>query len=275
MNLQVLGNSSKIAQAIDAFPSGYHADFFCVRTVAREYLDCAATGPSKDTTRHLAKRLRCVLMNWGAGKKKAPKLCKEQKVTVVLLERGLHDDLVKLAHTGLACLSLHKQKRTILPGARITTVRDFDEILLSVLRRLSEGLFTNNTNVTYPMKALLLISGLMLALDSRVRAGLACAGFKGMNAKRTQYLLPSPRSAEDADAKKLTRLPFLLGHCWATFSQVLRDGIRRSGYPQLANEPGRVFDILFFRQGKTKKKLLTLCHSASEPKKKAKWYDLP
>jgi hypothetical protein len=36
------------------------------------------------------------------------------------------------------------------------------------------------------------------------------------------------------------------GHCWAKFSNILKDGIKKSRYPKLIEEPGRVLGILFF-----------------------------
>lgn len=267
MYLQVIGNNMEIAKEIDAFPSNYHTDFFRVRSVAREYLECTGTGPSEDATRTLAKHLGSVLINWGAGKRGAPQPRCEPEITGFLHDTRLHVDLGKIARTGLASLSLQTQTRNVLDGAQITDARQFDEILLSVLARLSEGLFIRNTNVTYPMKAMLLISGLMPAFDSQVRAGLSRAGFGGVN--KTQFLLPS--SAEnDPDGKKVTRLPFVLGHCWATSSHVLSEGIRKSHYPELIEEPGRVFDILFFMQKNSSKQLLKFQHSGL-----GRWYEFP
>ncbi len=75
--------------------------------------------------------------------------------------------------------------------------------------------------------------------------GLRAAGFSGMAA--TQFSMPLDLSK--ANGKKVTRLPFLLGHCWAQFGAVLRGGIQNSAHAYLADEPGRVFDVLLFMQG--------------------------
>lgn len=268
MYLQVIGNSMDIAKEISAFPSNYHSDFSLVRTVAKDYLKCTNIRPPEDATTDLAKHLRSVLINWGAGKRGAPQLCRESEIATLLYDTRLRVDLAKIAWTGLTSLSLHMQRRTVIDGAQITNAAQFDEVLLSVLARLSRGLFIGNTNVTYPMKAVLLISGLMPAFDGQVRAGLNRVGFAGVN--KTQFLLPS--SVEnDPDGKKLTRLPFVLGHCWATFSNVFSDGIRKSQYPELIQEPGRVFDILFFMQKNSTKQLFEFRgHSGL-----GRWYEFP
>lgn len=267
MCLQMIGNSAEIAKEINTFPSNYHADFSLVRTVAKEYLRHIDTHPSENTTATLAKHLRSVLTKWGAGKRGAPQPCREPAIAALIYDTRLRVDLAKLASTGLPSLSLHMQRRNIVDGAEVTDPKQFDGILLSVLARLSKELFVGNTNVTYPMKTILLITGLMPAFDSQVRAGLSRAGFVGL--KKTQFLLPSS-TENNPDGMKLTRLPFVLGHCWATFSSVFNEGIRKSHYPELIQEPGRVFDILFFMQKNTSKQLFEFHQSGFD-----RWYEIP
>ena len=162
------------------------------------------------------------------------------------------------------------QQRRCLSGkpAADAALASFDSNLLSVLRDLGNRLFVGNTNVTFPMKALLLITGFMPALDSeRVRTGLERGDFPGMN--RTQYLLPA--DAAHADGKKITRLPFLLGECWTTCTQQLQEGLANSSFPGLREEPGRVFDILLFMQGDKHKRnpILVTCDPPDRD-----WYEL-
>ena len=95
---------------------------------------------------------------------------------------------------------------------------------------------------------------------------LGNAGFKGVGGGRTQFYLPA--DAGGADAKKLTRLPFVLGQCWVECSTQLLGGIERSHFGLLLQDPGRAFDVLLFMQGKWKSPLLTL-HLDRE-----RWYDL-
>lgn len=52
---------------------------------------------------------------------------------------------------------------------------------IELLNTLSKRLFVDNRSVTYPMKAHLLLTGYMPALDGRVRAGLGKAGFGGVD----------------------------------------------------------------------------------------------
>jgi hypothetical protein len=116
------------------------------------------------------------------------------------------------------------------------------------------------------MKTLLLITGLMPAFDNQVRKGLENAGFKGV--KKTQYLLPENGSS-NADVKKITRLPFILGNCWREYRSVLSKGIQQSRHPNLDREPGRLFDILFFTQENPEKKNLLFDSSGNRL-----WYDI-
>jgi len=80
-------------------------------------------------------------------------------------------------------------------------------------------------------------------------------GFLGMD--KTQFLLPT--DAAGAGGKKIAGLPFLLGTCWMSCSSVLRNGINSSNHPELLDEPGRVFDILFFMQGNSTEPISVIC----------------
>jgi hypothetical protein len=265
MHLRVIVNGAAIANVINAFPSNYHADYSLVRAAAKEYLRNADSPPSDIVIATLAEALSLVLTRWGAGKRKAPRLGKERTISALLHDVRLHFDLSKLGLAGLPALSLHTDGRKIMNGAPISSPKHFDDLLLSTLTSLSNGLFVGNTNVTYPMKTILLITGLMPAFDSQVRAGLGRAGFAGVN--KTQFLLPS--TTDSSDAMKITRLPFVLGHCWSTFREIFGEGIRRSNYPELVDEPGRVFDVLFFMQENASVKLLEFQGSGLE-----RWYDI-
>ncbi|KAF7599982.1 hypothetical protein BGI27_05180 [Candidatus Dactylopiibacterium carminicum] len=134
-----------------------------------------------------------------------------------------------------------------------------------MLDQLSAGIFVGNTNVTYPMKTLMLLTGFMPAFDSQVRSGLDNAGFMGMNA--TQFLLPEDSAG--ANARKISRLPFYLGNCYTQYRELLKGAVARSPQPRLTRDPGRLFDVLFFMQGrKDSARLLSF-----EPE--SRWYALP
>lgn len=264
MRLRVTEDISQIANAINAFPPAYHADFFKVRPIGRKYV--GEEHPTEGTALELASSIRSVLGSWGAGRREAPRLRGEQDCSAALLDARLHSGLAKLAQISNATsLGFDRGLRLVNGVHDREALADFDATLLLVLRMLSDGLFLANTNVTYPMKALLLISGLMPALDSQVRSGLGNAGFKGVD--RTQFLLPP--HAGGADAKKLTRLPFVLGQCWVEGSTQFQAGIQQSKFELLLQDPGRAFDVLLFMQaGEGQLPLLTL-HLAH-----GRWYSL-
>lgn len=265
MRLRVTEDINQIADAINEFPGAYHDDFFEVRAIGRKYV--SEEHPTEATAIELTSPVRCVLERWGAGRQKAPQLRAEQDFPAAFLDAHLHSGLAKLAQISDATTLGFDRGFRLLDGVHDReALADFDATLVCVLQKLSHLLFLDNTNVTYPMKALLLICGLMPALDSNVREGLGEAGFEGVGRGRTQFLLPD--DVGGADAKKLSRLPFVLGQCWVECSTQLLGGIKRSNFGLLLEAPGRAFDVLLFMQGKRKLPLLTL-HLERE-----RWYDL-
>jgi hypothetical protein len=265
MALELTGNPREIAQAIDSFPAHYHADYARVRDLGRVYLSENPVTP--DACRKLARSLRCVLESFGAGRRKAPKLRGEDELTAAFLHQEARAGLVELGKLSLANLRVIDRTRRIriANGCEPHATCEFDRTLLRVLHRLSEMLFVNNTNLTYPMKALLLVSGLMPAFDSQVRKGLRRVGFCGMGA--TQFTLPP--ETQGANRKKVTCLPFVLGECWAEFGTRLREGAEQSRQRRLANEPGRLFDVLFFMHAKEDQPCLFQMQDDKQP-----WYAL-
>ena len=238
--------------AINSFPAAYHEDYFSTSPLATAYLQSPPTGPSATA---LAGKLISVLGNWGAGGRKAPSTATLEKCGESLSDKILHRKLSLIAkNLSPANVGLNGNRRTInsLPKERACNLLEL--CLLSTLRQLSDALFTNNTNVTYPMKALLLITGAGPALDSQVRKGLRSAGFSGVD--RTQFLLPSDISS--ADGLKLTRLPFILGQCYANNKNIFQWAASQSRYPSLTEHPGRIFDVLLFVQAQLKAPVLEL-----------------
>jgi len=243
MALSVVGNAAKITTAIHDFRSAYHHDFQHVRAMSQLYL--AETTPTLAITQELAHRLRRALRSWGAGTRAAPPVRAESDLSNALLVPHLHRQLQTLAGVSLSRLGLNGQCRALNSPNSPLTVADLDAILASALQAVADNFLEGNTNVTYPMKAILLLTGFSPAFDSQVRGGLRAAGFSGMAA--TQFSMPLDLSK--ANGKKVTRLPFILGHCWAQFNDVFRSGILNSAHAYLADEPGRVFDVLLFMQG--------------------------
>jgi hypothetical protein len=263
MPLRLTATSAEISNAVNGFPAAYHRDYSEFRPIARRW--STERQPAAAVVSELTPAFRRVLRSWGAGKRKAPTLRREEDFAATFVDVRLHRDVVRLLEMSQAGLAVDAECRRLVNGSHVPgDLKDFDDTLLSVLREISQRLFVDNTNVTYPMKVLLLISALMPALDNQVRAGLGRAGFSGV--KRTQFLVPvNPASA---DGKKLTRLPFVLGQCWAEFATEFRDGICQSNFAGLLQEPARVFDVLFFMQANGKTSLLIL-HPQNKP-----WYDL-
>lgn len=263
MPVRVTGQAREIAKAIDNFPAAYHAGFSDVRAIGRRYV--AAAAPADDVVAELAQALRGVLGRWGAGKREAPELRGAEEVANVLRHGETHASLASLGRISLSALnSLHG--RRYLNGKLVAPeeLATFESNLFGALHILGEHLFVRNTNATYPMKAVLLITGFMPAFDSQVRSGLQRGGFLGMD--KTQYLLPT--DATRADGKKIARLPFLLCECWAACTWQLHKGIENSKYRELLGEPGRVFDVLLFMQANKKNPVLVTYDPPGQS-----WYD--
>lgn len=265
MPVRIAGEASDLTDALNGFSSAYHADFFEVRTIGRQYL--AEATPSDKVVGELARSLRCALGSWGAGKREAPELRGREDFASALRQSELRAALGELGRISLPALGIRRSRR-LLHGrpAAPTELAAFDSTLFSALRRLADGLFIGNTNVTYPMKAVLLVTGLMPAFDNEVRRGLQRGGFLGMT--KRQYLLPP--DASHADGKKMSRLPFLLGECWTEVTEKLREGISNSAFAKLVDEPGRVFDVLLFMQGSQRRPVLITLDPPSRG-----WYGLP
>ena len=262
MVFKLVGNPRQIVDAINAFPAGYHAGFAKVRSAGRRYI--AERTPTESIVLELAKHLREILKDWGAGGRKASQLREEDGFVSTFLETTLHASLAKLGRTSLLGLNFNGTQRLLNGEPSPEPLAAFDTSLLWALNNLSEKLFDKNTNVTYPMKSVLLISGFMPAFDSQVRQGLKRAGFEGIG--KTQFLLPP--DARGVEGKKVTRLPFILGQCWAKFQPQLQESIQKSKQPRLSEDPGRIFDVLLFMQGSDNYEIFRFYTEGR------RWYDL-
>lgn len=240
MRLQLTPDPIPLAAAIDAFDERYHRDYLDMRPHARAYLE------SPRYASVLVPWLQPVLRCWGAERRRAPRCRPMHAAAEALADPVLHDMLRRLA-ASRTFLAMQPEpgcgRRRLAAGSPFATAAHFDQCLLAALRKLAAGLFYGATNVTYPMKVLLLITGLMPALDGRVRGGMATAGLSGVGATS----LPLP-DRECANARKLCMLPFLVAECAARNGALLDAAIAISHYPQLAGEYGRVFDVLLFMQ---------------------------
>lgn len=242
MPLIVVAPHSAIVTAINSFNPGYHHDYHSVKGLATPYL----AAPTEANAALLAEALETVLINWGAGSRKAPSVRALPALIATLLNPTFHASLLGFTSGALATLTVvNNYDRMVGGSAAAAHCTEFDTRFLSVLSDISALFLIGNTNVTYPMKVLLLLTGFMPALDSQVRQGLSSAGFVGTSA--TQFLMPVGR--DSLRARKLTRLPFYLGECFAANKALLTGAAADSHYPWLVHEPGRLFDILLFMQG--------------------------
>ncbi|WP_158713782.1 hypothetical protein [Metapseudomonas resinovorans] len=239
MVLSVSSTPGAITAAVNSFSSSYHADYFAVKGLARAYL---ASAPSVATASPLAGALSRVLTRWGAGKRGAPSCQPVAAITHALSSATFHRKLVDL-EASISFLAISGGRRALNHGSPFASVSAFDDCLIDTINSTSAALLIGNTNVTYPMKSLLLLTGLIPAFDSQVRGGLAVAGLSGV--KKTRYLLPKKGSA---DAQKICALPFYISECISRLSPAINSAISASSYPALAGEHGRIFDVLLFVQ---------------------------
>jgi hypothetical protein len=254
MPLVIVASQVQLVAAINGFSASYHADYLHVRDMARLYIN----SPTQTTADPLANQLRAVLNRWGAGKRKAPNVREPLYIQESLLNPQLHALLARFARMPINILALvnNYSQRVVGDVNTAMVLGQFDTDLYTVLSMLSTNFFINNTNVTYPMKSLLLLTGFMPALDSQVRGGLGSAGFSGT--KVTRFLMPV--NINSTEAKKITRLPFFLADCYASNAPLLEAAAAASHYPWLASEPGRLFDVLLFMQGAAPYPIFTLNH---------------
>src|SRR5271166_3111679 len=155
VGLRLIGSVSQVTDAINRFPATYSDDYFKVRPIGRRY--AVEPQPTEAIALELANEVRRVLQRWGAGKREAPRLRNTEDILSGFLDNQFHAEIANLSLLTIADLGIdHKLRRLVHSEHRAGDIEDFDRRLLSVLRRLSDLMFCNNTNVTYPMKALLL-----------------------------------------------------------------------------------------------------------------------
>jgi len=262
MSFEIVCDTGDLTRAIDAFSQQYHEDYFRVRNAAKSYF---ALPLSPASARGLAAPLLAALKSWGAGKRAAP-ACRPMDVAVQALQLPALQNMLRDLAGSFPYLGVADGRRVLKDGAAFATVTEFDHCLIGTLNALADALMVGNTNVTYPMKALLLVAGLAPAFDSQVKGGLAVAGVAGIN--KTRYLLPRGACG---DARKICVLPFHIAQCVAAARPLLDTAIRSSRYPMLIGEYGRLFDVLLFQQRRrTRQTALVGFSGAGEHR----WYDI-
>jgi hypothetical protein len=259
MNLILRANQSELVEYINEFNHGYHSDFFTVKPIAASYFD----KPNEDQALSLARSLIAALCNWGACRRRAPSLRTEELIASALLDEKFLNSIKFFLKTKISDLKILQGRPEVGVHEPITP-NIFGEHLIGILNFLSNAVFNDATNITYPMKTLLLLTGFMPAWDSKVRRGLYLSGFRGTNF--TSFLLPNETNS--TLAKKIISLPFYLGDFYRENQKVLEAAAKSSDYPELIHSPGRLLDIIFYTQGDTNDPLV----SSENPS--TKWYNL-
>jgi hypothetical protein len=259
--------AAQITNCINSFNPGYHADYFHVRPLAQRYL---AISPATDPVliNNLALSIHGVLYRWGAGRRKAPHCQPIHHIETALMNVHLHQSLAFIANhplTTFKILSGYNRTNTLGVGpARL------DLTIIDTINMISRTFFIGNMNITYPMKALLLLTGFMPALDSQVRSGLQATGFTG-----TTVNLNLPANPHQITGRKITRLPYYLADCYARNALLINTGVAASHFPHLLHELGRLFDVLFFMQSRLINPPPAVSILQLQPPHYHRWYDLP
>lgn len=260
MKITLTASTKQIIDGINSFNPQYHDAYFTVINFSFDYLR-----NHRQSLENLSRELIRVLTSWGAGKRGAPSVAKLDDVVTFLTDPAI---VTKLSYLAEVMPSMQDGKRH-LDQRKGHLVTSFDKVIVDLLNEISMNVLVGNTNVTYPMKAVLLLTGLMPAFDSQVKSGLSRGGVKGVNA--TQFLLPP--DAKCVEGAKITRLPFYLGDLWEREQDRLNKAIKASNYPQLVHHRGRVFDVLFFMQARTESPIYIKADYETD-KSARDWYQL-
>lgn len=224
-----------VAAEIDRFSDEYHEGFLKVRGKSIQYI----FGEMADhEINDFSEEITAVLKEWGACRRGAPCTVDCDEMTGALCSTELRQMLRQYVDNGWVIYVQGSDDEILKNNAQ----------MLSLLTRFQNEFLIANTNITYPTKLLLLLTGLSVGIDSQVREGLAKCGVEGF--KSTRYLLPT--NVLDKGAAKLFSLHVLLAKCWYDNAVVLQEGVRRSKHRYLLsylNAPARVMDILLFNGG--------------------------
>lgn len=233
---------AEIASAIKGFESEYHADFKSVRDEMKNHLKTMDDNSSNS----LSLALRSSLLSWGAGRRGAPKVVNSFKLKEIVDSKNFQEAIFPFYYfiNGGIKFEVNDEGQCLIDGST-TRLNEFANSFYNALNFVNNKILVGNTNVTYPMKALLLLTGAPLAFDSYVRDGLTQSGIVGFAA--TQYSFPSRLS--DSGFKKILGMFFLVYDCWNCYEKVIKDGIEKTSsdyFEENQITPSRVFDILFF-----------------------------
>lgn len=250
MNKTKIAPFEDLQAAINKFNQKYICNYWITRRDAIEYINTSK--PTTCLTELLAKNLVESLYCWGAGKRNASKLKKIKDISTFLQNQGNHS-LIQIIANGpqikdLDILSNKTGKLELVINLPNIEIQKFNDNIANILKIFAENLFeTRIKSATYPMKALLLLTGFMPAFDGNVKKGFQKAVGLGSN-NAYQITLSD---------KKIAMVPFLLGQLVKDHQNTFDDLIA-SNKKLYSNDYARLLDILLFQQGKTNSQLITL-----------------
>lgn len=252
--IKVVAGPAAIAKAFEGFKPEYVQGYFDVHCAATTLLFLPADSPIanvEQSTRALATVLIRVLKEWGANKRVSPRLRPEAEIVKLFTDPRLREMLRDLSELRTRLPSVYEGKRVVGTGSH--SPDQLDAIVIAVLNQLACGLFERCTNLTYPSKAVLLLTGYMVAVDSEVRSGAQYAGFTGMG---SLLAVADTRHPDLSTAKKITAMPYLLGQAWPRIGDQIKAALVVTGRKdllELLGHPARIFDILLFMQSQSKR----------------------
>jgi hypothetical protein len=241
--INVSASIPDLKKAINGFKSSYHSHYAHVRAASLAFL----AGTSPHVPSGLADNLKKALDAYGAGRRGAPRTADVSQIVKTLIL--LRPKLKYLQDAAASRLNITPAGvRTV--GGNPHSVPKFDQNLLDTVRGLSDCL-TGNTGVTYPMKALMLLTGITPAFDSQVKGGMTRGGFGGMAA--TRFLLPD--EASSSAGRKIVVLPFRLTAAYVSHPTVAA-AVGGTPLAAFAGDIGRIFDVLLFVQNERSSPIL-------------------
>jgi len=240
---------SAVEAAAGLYPASYHRDYAVVRRSALPYL---AGDLGDRVVSELAGNLDFALRSWGAGKRAAPDIVDSDSLANSLRSVEFHGYLRELTSLGLSAFGLGGNRREVNGRTDREQLLNLRRCLWGALVHISRTMLVRPSGVpvTYPTKTLLMLTGLLPALDQNARAGMWSAEITGMSGRYRTI-----RMEWEGDLARLWGLLFLFGDCWQRHGQALSGAFRTAGLGEVVDDlaaPGRVFDILFFAMGANK-----------------------
>jgi len=266
MTLSIVGSRGAMIGAINGFNRKYHAGYFSTRLWADAYT--SALTPNVSNTNILSIQLDLVLREWGAGTRNSPHLKSVNDIQQYLLRPSTHQIIKKIAAYSLKDFNITAAHCEINGSHAHAQV--FYQDIYDALHSVKNGIFSPNPRIpnikaTYPMKALLLLTGIFPAYDSQVRQGMTDGGFSGLAG-----VIDMPAHIGDICHKKISRIPFYVGSCFNANAALLNSAIGSSNFPQLRGDIGRLFDVLFFEQT-----AINLLLALAPPTYHPNWHAIP